>query len=850
MRWWHWVRRELLNHWTFSLFFALNLALGLTGMAALDLVQQAVQGALKDNERAVLGADIGISVRRLFTESEQQAAQSALQLRLNVKDLDRQESRVLEFLTMIRTADEQVRLVQLKAIDQNYPFYGRLILKSAGLVQSGVSKSLADHKSVWISQELALQLRLQIGDSLRIGKSAFRIADLVEQDNSQSLALGTMGLRVWIDRQAVVETGLVQPGATLTETLLFQFPGERQPNSPTESLARADLFRVLPDPSIQVLTPKLASQEAGRFLSLVADYLGLVSLVGTALAMIGMGYLLRAYLQARAQDIWIYQVLGMTPGQVRILYLLQILVLAVVAVLASVLVSVLLGPLVLQQVSRFFPMIQKLGVLQSSLSVVFLNQMTVGLFAVFAVSVLVLLPTSSRLQVGMATGLVLLGFLGLSAWRSHSWKVGSWFSLGLFATALLMVAMARVSLYLVQFRLTNSARSWRARQALLQILRRRQNSIPLIAVLALTILLVNLVPQIRYNIQQDLQLGSGLPLPDLFLIDIQDEQKESLQTTLEKSGAQDLRISPMIRARLLQINGSAFERAVETGQVTTREEEMEMRFRNRGFNLTSRASLSSSEVLTAGLPFTTQPSTEAQLSVEQGFAQRLHLALGDHLVFDVQGIEVRGQVRNFRKVIWNSFQPNFFIVFQPGFLEDAPKTWVASVGGLQPDTLHLIQSQLLEKFINVSMIDVRQTLKVIQDLIDQIAWSLAIMAALSVLVGGLVIFSILYHQLLERRSDLNLLQILGGTSADLRRILSEEFVWIGSLAITIGLLLCVALSAAVSSFVFETFTTWDWSAMLMSICGFVLGVTLLIAWGLQSMKRWQPSELLQEGGGE
>src|SRR5690606_32005397 len=153
-------------------------------------------------------------------------------------------------------------------------------------------------------------------------------------------------------------------------------------------------------------------------------------------------------------------------------------------------------------------------------------------------------------------------------------------------------------------------------------------------------------------------------------------------TALKERDLDVLGLSPMVRARILKVNGQDYERKIAETGFKTREEEREARIRNRGVNLSYRSSLADSETIVSGRDFSgefdPQKQDKAELSVEFRFAERMGLKIGDILEFDVQGVEIEGQIINLRRVKWTSFQPNFFILVQNGVLNEAPKTFIAA----------------------------------------------------------------------------------------------------------------------------------------------------------------------------
>ncbi|MCK5919488.1 MAG: hypothetical protein KAG66_01010, partial [Methylococcales bacterium] len=290
-------------------------------------------------------------------------------------------------------------------------------------------------------------------------------------------------------------------------------------------------------------------------------------------------------------------------------------------------------------------------------------------------------------------------------------------------------------------------------------------------------------------------------LPSLFLFDIQSHQIEELEKITDKYGGLQS-ITPMVRAQLSTVNGESFEKGSASGNLT-REQENEMRFRNRGFNLTYRSELSESEELVAGREFSEDLSEIAQVSVEQGFAERLGFEIGDLLVFDVHGVPIEAEVVNLRRVRWTSFQPNFFVVFQPGVLEAAPKNFLATLGPLDTEKKVQVQKDVTASLSNISMINVSRVVETLGRIIDQMAFALRALSMLCLIAGLFVIFAITTHQATARKWDVGLLKALGAPWALIRKSFLYQNMVLAFMAGGLGCVVSLALSYVLSLLLFE-----------------------------------------------
>ncbi len=276
-----------------------------------------------------------------------------------------------------------------------------------------------------------------------------------------------------------------------------------------------------------------------------------------------------------------------------------------------------------------------------------------------------------------------------------------------------------------------------------------------------------------------------------------------------------------MRARILKVNGAEFERG-ETGTLATREEENDARFRNRGVNLSYRKELSDTESIVEGKEWKNLSVDPPEIAVEERYAERLGFKLNDKLLFDVQGIEIEAEIAAIRKINWESFNPNFFIQFPDGVLNEAPKTWIMAVKPHPTLTPPKMQTLITKEFPNVTSINVLEALENATDLITKLSGGLKMASRLSLALGVFVFLMILLFQLVSARKDWRQLMVLGLTSNQVWRLQVLNY----GLLCLVGTLMGAGLSFAVAwslfYFAFDSRADFDYAGMLQ---------VWLITWG-------------------
>jgi len=847
--------RELLNNRRFSLFFIFNLALGLAGFIALDSFKESLDNHLGQNSKAILGADIALTSYLPFEDK----TLDALEAKFPQNTLS---TRKTTLFTMVASED-QSRLVQITGIEKEFPFYGKMVLKKNGVVESeNVEQSLALSGEAWVYPELLFMLGLKLGGSVKIGEKNFTIADTVLDDPSSSFSSFGLAPRVYLAYSQMQETALLSKKSRVSYQRLYRLPDGTDLSGLVVKLQNQINSFDGSDSKIRILTHKRAGNNLGRLLGYLNDYLGLVAMIAVFLAGIGAAYLFRNYLVHRFREISILMSLGATRQQTYRMVLWQLGLLGTGAALIAIFISLVILPLLPLLLKQFLP-----NGFETQLS---LGSLLFALVLGGVGSLVFCLPVLSRIRtvqplqlfhknvgqqdVTPALWRQALSYLpllilswSLSVWQSHSLIVGSAFVGMLLASILFLGSIAWLVLFLAG-KLSQTSGSTMKRLAFRNLQRNRAGAISCFLALALGTLLINLIPQIYQGLQEEVSRPDDFRIPSLFLFDIQPEQMEPLRKTLSVEKVNLNYLSPMVRARLEKVNGKSFDFNSEEVSLT-REEERQQNFRRHNLNLSYRTQLSDSEQIVEGrllaTNFDLDSGKPAEISLEVRYAERMGFKLGDLLTFNVQEVLVEAIVINLRRVQWNSFQPNFFILFQPGVLEDAPGTFVGSIGGLDASRRMNVQNRIVSDYPNVSVIDVTRMVGRVLKISDQMVLALRLMAYLSILAGLVVVFSIARHEVEGRLWELNLLKVLGARFSDIQKMIQIEFAVLGIFAGLFGVAVSLIMSYGISWWFFANLWKWTWQTSLGSIIG-VTALSVGVAWlATQRTLRSSPLTLLR-----
>jgi putative ABC transport system permease protein len=843
-----WVRRELFRSWKFGIFFIFNLSLGLTGYVSLEAFKVSLQDRMNQNSKAILSADIAVSVRRGLTENEKAIIQKVM-----AKDSEMSET--YEFFAMM-SSSKGSRLVMVRAIDKNYPLYGSLTLASGAVIEQKTQmKEILGSMSVWIYPELEAQLGLHKGDTLQLGQLQLKISDVVSKDGTQTFRAASIAPRVFIDRALLAQSGLIQFGSTYSANYFFKLK-----NDQLTMERKTELLKSLTDPSIQIETAKMASEDSSRQLSYLSDYLGLVAIIALFMSALGAAYLFRLFMAERVREVAILRSLGLQATRAVSLYAAQVTILGLLSLIPTVLVSSLVLPLLSQLLASLTPFDLHPTM---SLKAVFMALIlgVIGSLVIclpFLLKIQDLKPArlfaeekfSSSIEIHrpwvFLPGLILFWLLAVA--QSNSFRVGSLFVSAFFGVLLILFAVGM--LLLAVLRSARKVKNWVFKYSWLGLSRRHSSSLAIFIALGLGSLLINVLPQLKVSLQNEFKTESVSKIPSLFIFDIQDEQLAPLQEFLKHEKIESLGFSPLVRARILKINDQPFERKIEESGYKTREEESEARFRNRGVNLSYREKISVTEKIVEGRNFSGDYDASKQkypeISVEAKYAGRLGIKIGDVLQFDVQGVEIQGQVIGLRKVKWTSFQPNFFVLVQNGVLNSAPKTFITALPKMSEAKKEELQRQLAQRLSNVSIVDVQRTVNEVLKIADQMSWSLELMASLALFTGYVVLYSIVSGQVRLRRWELNMLKVVGARFSAISKYLIIEFVTLAFAAGLIGASLSVVVSYFISYSIFEGSFVFNWIWPTLTAFGVCLLSGMIAFFASRRVVRESPLVILQE----
>jgi len=765
-----------------STLFSLVIFISSLGFITVHGMRTSIERALQNRIKSSIAADLAVSSRQKIDDNTLEEIQKFTEATST--------SQIFEFFAMITSTNES-KLVLVRAVDSNYPLYGNLLDEK----NLPISVSNLD-KTILIDSSLADRWGLKADDLLSLGQFTFKVFPrVVKSDSTQSFRLGNLAPRVYISLKDLVLTNSINNESTFTHSLLLKLPNDAAPIE-----IKADLSKRLKSLDIEISTPDEASMQLSRPIRILGDFLSVISLGSLIFSNLALFYLSRLYFHRRLPNLTIFQILGTRPSKSVLYSCFELLLISLPVMALATGISSYSIPIL----SEFFFKELNLSKLGSEIS----EPMTISaLNLIFVLSVFFApiifklnLPRafaslyfsssyqeSSSLSNKIATLLISLCWLIIMAF----WIAPSIRLLAIYAGSLLLLGTLAIGFsYLILHLLSRAKLPILYKLSIKRFQRTPKIFITSISIITTCSALIFITLFLSQFIRAEL-LGSSKDRPDLFLFDISDESKRDLLAFLSNRGIEPLGLSPLIRARILEVNSEVFEKNL-TSSSLTREQETEARFRNRGLNITVRDSLSDAESLVSTLPIA--DSSKVPLSLDSRFASRLNLKLGDAIKLDIQGLEFEAQVTELRSIHWNSFMPNFFVQTKSGFIDEAPKIWLLGIPNLKEHVKLDFMKELSKSFPSITILDVELIINQLLNWTQDFSRILAL-TSLSQLVVGLFVISILsLLDIKSRESEYRLYKYLGFTPRNIAN--QKRFEIVSSLvaSISISILFSFAIS--------------------------------------------------------
>jgi putative ABC transport system permease protein len=823
------------------LLFASSIVLGIAALVAIDAFSENLQKSIDNEAKTLIGADLALQTRQ-----EGVTDKAILSL---MDSLGGERAKEINFVSMalFPSRDSQTRLVAVRAIEGNFPFYGKINVEPASAAESfkkGTPKALIDNS-------LANQFNLKVAEKVQIGNISFDIAGFVSSAPGQSGIGSTVAPLVYLDMKDLEATGLVQRGSRVTFQYYFKFPTSVNPDFLIKPYEKR-----LKNAKVDFETVESRKKNIGNAFKNMTDFLGLVGFVALLLGCIGVASAVHIYVKDKRPTVAILRTLGASGMQAFWIVLIQITVMAILAAVLGAALGSLIQiylPILLKDFLPIENVINELSWASISRGVL-IGTIVAILFALLS---LLSIRNTSPLRVLRAsfeenantrdfmlwlvcTFIVVV--IGSFAYvQTKDVKAAAGFLAVLCIMFLILAGIAKMLTIAVR-RFFPKGWSYVWRQGISNLYRPNNQTLILMVSIGLGTALVTTLFFTQNLLLKQVQLSGAGEQPNMLIFDIQTVNKEGVKSLVKGNQMPVIQDVPVVTMRLENFNGKNVNEILADSTNGLEDWALE-----REYRCTYRDTMIETETTLEGefLNKSKKNDGVTYISVSERVAEALKIKVGDQLDFNVQSLLIPTVVSDIRKVNFNRVQTNFFVVFPNGVLEEAPQFHVVVTRTKDAQQSADFQKNIVQKFPNISVIDLSQILKTVDSVLGKVSFVIRFMALFSILTGLIVLISSVALSKYQRLQESVLLRTLGASRRQILSINAIEYLMLGVLATATGIILSSGAAFLLSKFVFKIPFDLDWIPTIIVFLS-IVSLTLIIGlFNTRTVVNHPPLEVLR-----
>lgn len=826
--------RDIRKNFSRLLLFVSSMVVGIAALVAISSFGENLKKDIDQQSKELLGADLVLEKNQPLGEQP-------------TDTLAIQTAEEVNFASMVAFPETGAsRLTQVRALEGGFPFYGKLetIPENAeATFRDGGRKAL-------VEKLLMAQFNAEVGDSIKVGNLTFVIEGELQKVPGQTGIAATVAPAVYIPMAFLQETGLVQYGSRLNYERYYQLPETVNPDELSKTYEEK-----WEEEKIDADSVEDRKRQTGRSFQNLSNFLSLVAFIALLLGCVGVASAVNVFVKEKLPSVAVLRCLGVSSWAAMRIYLVQIILMGLAGAVLGAILGTVLQFILPTVFADFLPVEVTVGISWQSIGF--------GLITGLLVSVLfALLPLLKIRRVSpMATlrpeenessfakdglrWLVVLGILlfvfGFSFFLLNRWQEALGFTGFVVVAFLALWAVALGIMWLIR-RFLPISLSYPVRQSLANLYRPNNQTVSLIATIGLGTAMISTLFFVQNQLLDEAKFADKDDQPNMLFFDIQTAQVEAVSERITQKGLPIMQQVPIVTMALESING-----LTKKGNDTLPEAERRSRgLYNREFRVTYRDSLIASERLLEGkLRKVEQPGDSIFVSLDQGYASRTGIKMGDEIVFNVQGRPIKTYVGSFRDVKFNQVSTNFLVLFPDNVLNNAPKFHVIITKTKNDRQAADVQAEVVREFPNISVINLGMIVETLEEILDKISFVIQFMAFFSIITGILVLISSLIISKYQRMRESILLRTLGAGSGTVSTINTLEYFFLGTLASLSGILLSFLATWLLSKFVFELPFRGAYEEALIVYVG-ITALTIVLGW-LNGRKiiKMPPMEILR-----
>lgn len=807
--------------------FISSIVVGIAALVAINSFSDNLKSDIEDQAKELLGADLELS-------SDNPDFTYGL-----LDTLKYEVSYENSFASMVFfPKNQQSRLVDVRTLSGDFPYYGKIETIPATAADSfrdGSRKALVD-------QSVMIQYDIEVGDSIRVGLVNFKVEGAMVSSPSQSLGATLVAPLVYIPMAFQEDTELIKRGSRVNYRRFYKFI-DPPSNFDIDAQIRLDSDSLrLKDIGSETVEERKA--ETGETFSDLSNFLNLVAFVALLLGCVGVASSVHIYIKEKIKSVAILRCLGASRKQTFLIFLLQIGGIGLIGAVLGAFFGTLVQTVLPTVFADFLPVEVNFAISWPSIITGIITGLMITLL--FAMIPLLGIRNASPLitlrgigndrkmskdkLIWLIYGLILLFIIGFAFVQTGNLQDSLVFTTFIGLAFAFLTGIAYFFMWAVK-KFFPSQASFLWRQSLANLYRPNNQTLVLIASIGLGTALITTLYFIQTLLITEVELTTDKDRPNLMVFDMQGYQVEPIRALAIDNGLPVLQEVPVVTMRIQSINGLTYDEILADSTIRRRSSPF-----RREWRVTYRDSLITSETLTRGqLRYDEAPdwlgegNTLPLVSLEDDYAQRNLIHLGDTLVWNVQGVPIATRLGSTRTIDWQRVQTNFLVLFPSGVLEQAPQFHVLITRVESAEQGALFQREVVKTNPNVSVIDVGLILSTIDDILGKISFVIRFMALFSILTGLLVLISSVILSRFQRIRESILLRTMGASQRQILIINSLEYFFLGSLASLSGIFLAILGSWGLAFYSFDTTFVPDLLPIILVYVS-ITGLTLLIGW--------------------
>jgi len=782
------------------LLFISAIIFGIAALVAIYSFRYNLQHDIDKQAATLIGADLVVSGGKTVDPAVKPLLAS----------LGDRRSEERSFPSMVYFPKTQgTRLVQVRALKGEFPYYGSLETEP---VQAGTD--FKNGKKALIDRILALQFNVRVNDSVKVGELTFLVAGILDKAPGQTGISSGVAPIVYIPLQYLEQTGLSKKGSRINYNFYYKYDKPVDIPKVVKSI-EPKLEKV----QMGIETVEIRKENIGRAFGDLTRFLSLVGFIALLLGCVGVASAIHIYIREKIASIAIMRCLGVKASEAFLIYLIQIIGIGIIGSVTGALLGTSIQHVLPAVMQQFLPI-----TISTEISWLAVGQ---GILLGIIISVLfALLPLISIRNISPLNTLrinydevnllrdpfrwlvylLIVGFVvTFTYFQLDSWVGSIFFTIGISIAFLILTFTAWLLMKLMRMFIKGTW-GYLFRQGFANLYRPNNQTIILIVSIGLSTAFICTLFFIQSILMGQVKLSSSGNQSNMILFDIQTSQQKDIAQLTKQQHLPVIQQVPIVAVRLDKINGHTLADVIKNPKLNIPERAFTWEYR-----VTYRDSLSATEkVIKGDWVGKAAPGKEIPVSIEDNFSKRNHVNVGDHLVFNVQGVSMNAIVSSVRQVNWNKIQTNFQVVFPTGILEDAPQFHVLLTHVPSAKVSAHYQKSVVRRFPNVSIIDLGLVLSIVDGLLDKIGYVIRFMSAFSIITGVVVLIASVRISKYQRIQESVLLRTLGASRKQIFAITALEYLFLGMLSALTGILIAAAGSWALAKYSFEIPFTINW----------------------------------------